>query len=53
LDFDNLAPSGELSCKLEALTSMLEDRTGQDKQRLSPTLFFWVIVYGLEPKTVF
>jgi len=37
LDFDNLAPSGELSCKLKALTSMPHDRAGQDKQRLSPT----------------
>jgi len=35
LDFDNLAPSGELSCKLKALTSM----PGQDKQCLSPTRF--------------
>jgi len=39
LDFDNLAPFGELSCKLRVPTSMPDDRPGQDKQCLSPTLF--------------
>jgi len=31
--------SGELSCKLKAPTSMPDDRPGEDKQCLSPTLF--------------
>jgi len=39
LDFDNLAPSGELTCKLKALTSMPDNRPGQDKQCLSRHFF--------------
>jgi len=39
-----LAPSGELSYKHRAPTSMPDDRPGQDKQCLSQTLFLGITV---------